>query len=150
MRLTYAKCVELLKGKSRKKLAGNTYLREAAFGVMAVTFHNTPILNLWANGLVTLSSGGFRTATTKARLSEFGPVNVWQEKGQWYCGGNGVRWPFKDGIEFHVDGGIVSLSESTPITTHPDEKALVEAYNRGDCPAGVVTDWRKDNSVVVA
>jgi hypothetical protein len=77
MRLTYAKCAELLGNRERKKLAGNTYLTRShnvdGATSYAVTFHFTPILRYFPDGTVTVRTGGHRTVTTKSRLNEFGP-----------------------------------------------------------------------------
>lgn len=156
MRLTYSKCAELVGNRETKKIAGNTYIRrfhnskgEVAYGV---EFHHTCILLYSPDGTVKVTSGGYQTATTKSRLNDFGPFQVWQVKGQWRCKVNAVTLPFEDGYVVDVDGTgtAVGFSERAALTDRPEELALVAAFINGDCPAGVVTDWRKENGLLPA
>jgi len=93
----------------RKKLANNTYLHETHEGV-AVQLHNTDIVTVHPDDTYTLNSGGWQTVTTKARINEFSPARLGQDKGIWYLYvGAGAGWskeriPFVDGIKVNADG----------------------------------------------
>lgn len=144
--LTYEDAKELLGTKQRKKLAGNTYLcrMDTVDGQpYAIVFHSTAIVTLYADGRIRLTSGGYRTVTTKGRLSEYGPYSVYQSKGEWYWHTPMGSVPFVDGVEWLV-------SECQSLTERQEEKALVLSYLKGECPVGVVTDWRKENGLIPA
>mgnify|MGYP003344650536 CR=1 FL=1 len=84
-----------------QKLANNTYLTrrpgsgdyESQF-IYAVRLHATDILTCWPDGTVSVSSGGWKTVTTKARINEFLPKclphanqripSVYQKQREWY------------------------------------------------------------------
>lgn len=58
-------------------------------GLVSVRYHSTEVVRVAADGTVTLNTGGWRTATTKARMNqaanEFGlGYMVYQEKGDWF------------------------------------------------------------------
>lgn len=72
-----------------------------------VKLHNTVIAQRKDN-IVVLSSGGWKTNTTKSRLnailSHFGKGRISQEKGvwYWYYSGRGECVEFVDGMQFEV------------------------------------------------
>jgi hypothetical protein len=109
--LTYANAMDLLaRGRDgRKKLTHNTYLHETQDGV-AVKLHNTDIVTIHRDDTYTLNSGGWQTVTTKARINEFSPARLGQDKGIWYLYvGQGAGWskervPFHDGIKITANG----------------------------------------------
>lgn len=150
MQLTYRTCVEMLGGRDRKKLAGNTYLVRMDDGSVVVLFHSTPILRYRADDTCVVSSGGYRTVTTKARLNDYGPVLLWAKKGAWWWGLDGMEMQFRDGViyDLYPDGSVKGISETGVMSADPEERALVEAFLRGECPAGVVTDWRKERGLI--
>lgn len=83
--MNYLKAYDILDGpnanascrkRGSKKLGNNTYLfRRQELGqerpAYAVRLHNTDIIRFCPNGDIRLSSGGYLTVTTKARLNEF-------------------------------------------------------------------------------
>ena len=82
-----------------------TTVARDADGVLRVTYHATAVVTVAADGTVTLNSGGWRTATTKARMNQAANqlglgFSVYQEKGDWYV--RNLDWdnpiPFKDGM----------------------------------------------------
>jgi hypothetical protein len=94
--------------KNRRKIGNNTYL-ERRNGYIAVKLHNTDIIEFHPDKTV-LTSSGWRTVTTKARLNEFAPVSIYQHKGTWYIGewqNNGNRILFIDGMELDPDNNPV-------------------------------------------
>ena len=72
-------------------------------------YHETDVVTFHADGRTVLNSGGWRTYTTKERLSNYGPCYVCQSKGVWYCGEDSV--PFADGITFHGNGKVTGQGE---------------------------------------
>jgi len=87
--------------KNSRKIGNNTYL-ERRGDKIAVRLHNTDIITIERGDTITVSSGGWQTVTTKARLNEFLPIGfgIGQDKGLWYWykhGGTGDREYFHDG-----------------------------------------------------
>ncbi len=82
--LTYERCKMLCGAKQCKRIAHNTDVNREWNGEYTVRFHGTSILTFRANGDVVLSSGGFKTVTTKQRLNALSPVRVRQTKGEWH------------------------------------------------------------------
>lgn len=101
-----------------KLVAPNT-VRYEKDGDTIWRFHLTDIIIRHADGSNTLSSGGWRTATTKKRLNQFGPVQWWQRNGEWYSGGS-LFW---DGMKISADG----VAEPPPGGT---EKARADIRKR--------------------
>ena len=88
MSKSYSEAESLLKNKLTRKVAGNTYLEKYSDrDYIAVRFHWTEVVRYFPNGDVQLNSGGYRTATTKARMNEFSPATVYQKDFQWYVNG---------------------------------------------------------------
>lgn len=77
-------------------------------GGIAVRYHFTNVVMLTPTSLV-LNSGGYKTATTKARINEFAPdgVSVYQKDWTWYLSinveGQRNEWVFRDGITITSD-----------------------------------------------
>ena len=103
--LTYSKCEELM-AKARnpangKPIKNNTRLFRHDDGKTDIYFtlrlHNTDIITIHPQGW-TLNSGGWRTATTKHRLYNYGPVGVGQVNFEWFIGTHDGDVPFHDGI----------------------------------------------------
>ena len=74
-------------------------------GITRVVYHSTTVVK-FDRDTVTLDSGGFETATTKARMNQaanqFGlEFHVWQKDFVWYVDMNGIpSRPFHDGMTF--------------------------------------------------
>ncbi len=100
MKLTYSICQDLIK-KGRngsKKLANNTYLAKSSNenDYFYVQLHGNTILKIYQTHVEHFNCG-WTTPTTKARLNEFGHLNIFQKKFIWYSA---------DGVEF-VNGAAV-------------------------------------------
>lgn len=93
--MTYENLKKLLNGRKRKKLENNTWGELHDNGIITVTLHKTVVVRAEPDGQFTLNSGGYRTATTKDRISRYSPTLVWQKHGQWFYG-NGEE--FQDGV----------------------------------------------------
>lgn len=129
MRLDYTTASAQLTGRNHtsRKLANNTYLQRRGDSI-AVRLHATDILTLQLNGDIVLDTGGWTTATTKARFNEFLPrgFRVHSEKGVWYlshgsfwsfdAAGNATpnnpeyrEYPYADGITIHADDTVSGI-----------------------------------------
>lgn len=100
---------ELLAGrcKLRRKLANHTYAVRDSESRINIRLHGTNVVTYHSNGRITLSSGGWRTPTTKDRINEFSPFRLWQDKGIWSFTSNGTRSMFYDGITIMKNGRII-------------------------------------------
>ena len=94
---TYQEAKNMFENSRKRKLANNTYL-EKIDNHYGLRLHNTVIIEYYPDKIV-LNTNGYFTQTTKARLNEFTPFNIWQEKGLWHIG-VGVTWKKWDSILF--------------------------------------------------
>lgn len=83
-----------------KIIARNTFQYKDAIGGTVTRLHSTDIVRSLGAGRIKLDSGGWRTMTTKDRMqSAIGPYRLWQDKGQWFVGGDGNdAVPYYDGM----------------------------------------------------
>ena len=86
-----------------RKTGNNTFEYWNSEGDRIVRFHLTDIITFKASGDIVLTSGGYRTKTTKDRFNEFLPDNeIYQAKGSWFISTNETEnrasVPFFDGI----------------------------------------------------
>jgi len=93
---TFKKCRDKNKGY---RLALNTLLQKRG-NSFVVRLHETDIVTIRPDGTYRLDSGGWKTVTTKARMSDILPRPVYQAMGIWYV--NGI--PFYDGMLIESDG----------------------------------------------
>jgi hypothetical protein len=105
--LTYSEALRMLKSRASKKIANNTCLVRLEDGTIAVRLHSTDVVVLHADGAYTLQSGGFKNATTKARLNRFSPAKVFQQAYRWYIGSKENE--FRDGMIVDASGKELSL-----------------------------------------
>ena len=109
---SYEEADKYLGSKKSRPIARNTRLERLPSGEIAVLFHDTTILRYAPTGTyATLSSGGWRTFTTKERLNDFLPFgwHIWQEKGQWFMNkypDRNIVYIFAEGIEVFADGFV--------------------------------------------
>lgn len=88
---------------------------------IGVFYHGTCVVRAHPDGSVVLNTGGYYTATTKARINEYSPASVFQDKGVWYVTGRAAdggcdhskaaRVKFYDGIRVDADGRVLALGE---------------------------------------
>lgn len=99
--MTYNDLHKLISGKNnktRRKLAGNTWGEILPCGLITITFHKTIIVRAYTDGAFVLTNGGFQTVTTKRRLNQYTPFQVWQHKHVWYTRENGRDIEFQNGM----------------------------------------------------
>lgn len=112
MRLTHKQADELLKGRcsQSKKIANNTYLKRDGENIV-IRLHETNIITFQPDEKIVVSSGGWRTVTTKDRLNKYLPagLGIAQERGIWYWHrtGDGLRIPFTDGDSIDSKGNVI-------------------------------------------
>lgn len=95
---------DLTNVESSRRIDNNTYEIKYINGDRAIRLHLTNIIIFKSNGDTVLNSGGWRTATTKARINTFCNLSVYQERGIWYVG---ERTIFYDGITFDNLGRLL-------------------------------------------
>jgi len=93
--------------KSTRKVYNNTLEYELINGGFGIQLHDTEILRSNEDGQIILSSGGYKTSTTKTRLnhylSEFNTgFVIYQEKGIWYL----AKLPWNDDHNSVFEDGI--------------------------------------------
>lgn len=92
------------------KLANNTYAKKRNGGIIAVVLHATDVITFYLDGKIKLDSGGWRTPTTKDRISTYlpRPLTVYQEKSIWYVRNRdtGEKVVFEDGMEISPEGNL--------------------------------------------
>lgn len=81
------------------RLASHTRLQKRG-NSFAVKFHDTDIVIIREDGTYRINSGGWKTVTTKARISSIIPRRVSQSMGIWYID----KIPFYDGMLVGNDG----------------------------------------------
>jgi len=117
---TFTEASNRLGSRESRKLENNTYLQRRGEAI-AVKLHSTDVVTFQPDGRVVLTSGGWRTPTTKDRLNKYSPVNIWSQKGQWLVAPFGQHinqdpskiFYFQDGTVIHPDGKITgAMSEA--------------------------------------
>ena len=86
--------------KTARLLCGNTLKIEYEDGSTAIRFHDTDIITRIGEKTI-LNTNGFKTNTTKERISEFSDFHIKQNDWKWYVHGkDGKIYDFYDGMEF--------------------------------------------------
>lgn len=104
-KVSRAKCLKDSEIESSKLVANNTRLTIFKSGDKVLKLHSTDIIK-WVGDRIILSSGGWRTHTTKSRLNSwvnrFNTTNytIYQKNGTWFIdSGDKKAIEFFDGIE---------------------------------------------------
>jgi len=102
------------RGRTSKKLCNNTYI-EPRGDAIAIRLHDTDILTFKPDGSCVVSSGGWKTHTTKDRINTLcAPLRLYQARGMWsWSTGD----PFSDGDVISEDGALLR-----PIKSQDDAK----------------------------
>jgi|SRR5882724_8548968 len=106
---SFKEALEVLKGRDSRKLGNNTYLQKRGENI-AVKLHQTDVVTYTPNGEVILSSGGWKTVTTKDRINQFSPVRIYQKNHVWHVGDH----IFKDGMTIDASGTVKGADVYTP------------------------------------
>lgn len=163
---TYAAHDATLTGRcsQSRKVANNTYLHRCDNGDIAVRLHNTDVVTFHADGTITLSTGGWFTVTTKARINDYlpGGVRLSSTKGRWFLTYTGhseygtdgeYRYvpserkpvPFTDGIVLDldtldvVDGQLAAETVKAEDAENETRRKAIERYIRKTTPEAIST-----------
>ena len=88
--------------KDSRKVANHTYLKRRGDDI-ALQLHTTDVVTFHRDGSITLSSGGWRTVTTKERISSY--YRVSSVAGVWYMKDGSL---FYDGVTVDAAGDVVN------------------------------------------
>jgi hypothetical protein len=103
-----------------KRIANNTVRYERANGDIVWRLHRTDVVTKHPDGTWTLNSGGWKTLTTKDRISTYAPCNLYSDRGTWYVSGNGERVAFYDGIKLNENGRPLDTGKSDKLAKQAD------------------------------
>lgn len=79
--MDYKKALEVLKNKTRRKVANHTYM-ELDKGYVAVRLHKTQIVRFYQdNDLISTHTGGWDTVTTRERIGRYSPIKPFIKNG---------------------------------------------------------------------
>ena len=132
---TYTQLDKLAKTRKRK-LGNNTYLVVRDDNGYGVRLHDTEVVIHYKDRIV-LDSGGWKTVTTKSRMNEYTPFNVFQKQKVWYVDGT----PFEDGITLYNNGTIKGQGkdpkETIKLTKRVKQysKDYAKEFMKGNVPA---------------
>ncbi len=121
--MSYQAAATALGGRERRTVANNTVLYRVSDDTIAVRLHYTNVVNLHADGTVTLDTGGWSTVTTKDRLNTYCPLgHVYSDRGDWffYPSNGAARFLFFDGMTINRAGEVTNYDR------HPWAKARQE------------------------
>lgn len=111
--------------KEAKVVARNTLRYRRPSGEEVIRLHHTDIL-VFANGAVTIDSGGWLTPTTRQRMNAFlpAPLCLYAGSGHWslYRGEGLYEVPYRDGLRVSCSPPyLYSLPEEDPDRPSPEE-----------------------------
>lgn len=136
--MKYEEANNQLTGRNQngRKLANNTYLERRGDNI-ALRLHSTDIITFQPDGIVLVTTGGWKTVTTKARLNEYLPhgFGISQKGGVWYwwqnANANQNLKPgtvFSDGDKITRKGEIRAQAKPSASEKQLRERARVNAY----------------------
>jgi hypothetical protein len=90
-------------------------------GSSSIRLHDTDIVTFDKKGNITLNSGGFRTKTTKERITRFSSVRISQVNGLWYIGcqnkkGEITSVEFYDGIKLTEELELIGKEKKSDVS----------------------------------
>jgi hypothetical protein len=131
--MTYRELDELMTGrtKDRRKLANNTYAERRSADRIAIRLHATDILLFDKSGRVMVTTGGWMTVTTKARLNEYlpGGYRIWSTRGVWYWhNGTADKRVYTDGDSILPNGKLNLLGTADDAKDARKLRAKIAKY----------------------
>lgn len=107
--------------KYRGKPYGNNLRIVKTQSGYALRHHNTNIiearLDHTGQDFYILNNGGWYSITTKKHLNTYGPVRIYQSKGQWYYNDTIANVPYVNGLKFKPNGQFYYAPASRPQLT---------------------------------
>lgn len=153
MKRTKADIMQNIKGVIKSKIVANNTIRYTdENGDEHIRLHDTNIISFMKDGRIILNSGGWRTMTTKERISDFLPKEwcVQQKKSVWYLLYRKwssdwkliryKRWVFQDGITINKNRTVSNHGKSADKLHKLNKqigdyvKGYVKALLAGDVP----------------
>jgi hypothetical protein len=127
--LTYAKCNELMRSakspEKGKPLANNTRLIQRGDSY-AVRLHSTDILEIRPDDSFIYDSGGWRTHTTKERMNDYGPLLIYQRKGEWFAG----DYIYADRMTVKPDGSVMGAASKAELVERAKLAKRIASYSK--------------------
>lgn len=111
--------------KSSRKVANNTVEIYYEDGSRAIRLHDTDIVTFDGNKII-FDSGGWRTNTTKERMTQFSPFFMRQEDGVWYINGH----YYYDRITLDHQGNLLSEKKEPDLAYNKKVKKQINGYVR--------------------
>lgn len=120
------------KSKDNRPLENNTRLIRLSPDEIAVRLHDTDVVTYHRNGNIILNSGGWRTPTTKNRITAYSPAIVWSEKGVWWVDNHHAfsepvlsqKSLFYDGMGITYDGAVMEPRMPDKVAVKAETKLL--------------------------
>jgi hypothetical protein len=113
---SYAEFDKWLGNRDLKLLHGRGRTRASRLtdGAIGIFYHDTAVVTFHPDNSVTLTSGGWRTPTTKDRINTYMPsgYHVQQTKGVWYLQSPVGEYVFEDNITIHPDGKVTGTGRA--------------------------------------
>lgn len=86
-----------------RHVAHATILRRRDDGSIAVRYHDTDVVSVSPDEIVTLNTDDYRTVTTKARINDWARgINVYSRHAAWHVSRDGHDEPYYDGYAYHA------------------------------------------------
>ena len=143
----YQSAAEYLGKKTDRPLEGRaTRLQRRSDSTIAIRYQSTDVITYHADGSIVLESGGWRSATTKARINEYTRARIIQTRGIWYLAAPGSWQPaslYYDGMILGRDG---TPRDPKPIAEDASDRQLqrtISTYIKGfaaEITAGKLAD----------
>ena len=102
--------------KQQKKLRRNTYLIRKGNDIV-VRYHETDIVTIHPNDTYTIRNGGWTTTSTKERINEYSPMNIYQRNHAWYFNERYKQILFVDGMMVDCHGDLIWSPEAPVMTS---------------------------------
>jgi len=130
------------RNQEQKKVANNTVLYWTEDQCIMLRLHATNIIVYYPDGTMVLSSGGWKTGTTKDRLNDYLPngwqviqrAKVWYLVNRQWSDGDGwkiiVEHPFADGMTIHPDGTVTGAASKTKVKRAEQLDRMINRYSK--------------------
>lgn len=112
-----------------KPIDYHTYLKKR--GVLYdIYLHGNLIITLFPDDTYIIRDGGYRSITTKRRINEFSPIELFQHRGKWFFTDRRTNetYEFRSGLLFTKEGWCIDY-EGDPGELDDKLKQLIENFN---------------------
>ena len=129
--MNYAKAKRLLESAKSpatgKPVANNTRLFARAEGI-ALRLHSTDVILFRPDDSMVLNTDGWRTVTTKERISSNTPARPSSVRGTWYLHYNGAEYVFADGMILNADGTVTGAGSLSDVRDSAAKRKAIKKY----------------------